>query len=158
MTASLTNANAERSSAVRGAGDPDTAAYRPMHGIGVLRMKLRLDHRARTGALVGGLAMFFALDIAFLVSLAGFAFAPDALGQALIEIMPGFIVVPLIGLLQFWAKRLLVAGGIVPFLARGAAARALAGDPRRRDPTLVLLGAPPRLRALAPSPPFAPRA
>jgi hypothetical protein len=73
----------------------------------------RLDQRARTGLLVGGLAMFFALDIAFLVSLAGYAFAPDALGQALIEVTPGFIVVPLIGLLQFWAKRLLVGGVVV---------------------------------------------
>jgi DMSO/TMAO reductase YedYZ molybdopterin-dependent catalytic subunit len=104
---------------------------------------LRLDRRARTGLLVGGLAMFFALDIAYLVSLAGFAFAPDALGQAFIETMPGFIVVPLIGLLQFWAKRLLVAGVIVLFLACGAAAGALAVDPRRRDRAVLLVGALP---------------
>jgi len=82
----------------------------------------------RTGLLVGGLSMFFALDIAFLFSLAGFTFAPDALGQALIAVLPGFIVVPLIGLLQFWAKRLLVAGVLVVFLASGAAGGALAVD------------------------------
>src|SRR2546423_7520587 len=156
MTASLTNANAERSSAVRGAGDPDTAAYRPIHGIGVLRMRVRLDHRARTGSLVGGLAMFFALDIAFLVSLAGFAFAPDAFGQALIEVMPGFIVVPLIGLLQFWAKRLLVAGVVVGFLACGALAGAFAVDPRRSDRTMVLVGALPWLGSVVLGQLFAP--
>src|SRR5947207_10064922 len=143
MTASLTKASAARSSAVRGAGDADTAAYRPIHGTGVLRMRLRLDHRARTGLLVGGLAMFFALDIAFLVSLAGFAFAPDAFGQALIEVMPGFIVVPLIGLLQFWAKRLLGGGVLVGFLFGGAAAGALSVDPRRRDRTVLAVGALP---------------
>jgi len=104
-------------------------------------MRLRLDHRARTGLLVGGVAMFFALDIAFLASLAGFAFAPDAFGQALIEVMPGFIVVPLIGLLQFWAKRLLVAGVLVGFLGCGAIAGALAVDPRRRDRTVIAVGA-----------------
>ena len=87
--------------------------------------------------------MFFALDIAFLVSLAGFAFAPDALGQAFIEILPGSIVVPLIGLLQFWAKRLLIAGVVVLFLACGALAGALAVDPKRRDRTVVLVGALP---------------
>ncbi|HEV2250523.1 MAG TPA: molybdopterin-dependent oxidoreductase [Candidatus Limnocylindria bacterium] len=103
----------------------------------------RLDPRARTGSLVGGLAMFFALDLAFLVSLGGFAFAPDALGQALIEIMPGFIVVPLIGLLQFWAKRLLVGGVLVGFLACGALAGVFAVDPRRRDRTVLIVGALP---------------
>jgi DMSO/TMAO reductase YedYZ molybdopterin-dependent catalytic subunit len=87
--------------------------------------------------------MFFALDIAFLVSLAGFAFAPDALGQAFIEIAPGFIVVPLIGLLQFWAKRLLVAGVIVLFLASGAVGGAYATDPRRGDRAVLLVGALP---------------
>lgn len=87
--------------------------------------------------------MFFALDVAFLVSLGGFAFGPDALGQAVIEVMPGFIVVPLIGLLQFWAKRLLVAGVIVGFLACGAAAGTFAVDPRRRDRAVLLVGALP---------------
>ena len=92
--------------------------------------------------------MFFALDLAFLVSLAGFAYAPDALGQAIIEVTPGFIVVPLIGLLQFWAKRLLVAGVIVGFLACGVLAGAFAVDPRRRDRTVVLVGALPWVGAV----------
>ena len=87
--------------------------------------------------------MFFALDIAFLVSLAGYAFAPDALGQALIEVTPGFIVVPLIGLLQFWAKRLLVGGVVVGFLACGSIAGAIAVDPRHRDRTVLLVAALP---------------
>jgi DMSO/TMAO reductase YedYZ molybdopterin-dependent catalytic subunit len=117
---------------------------------------LRLDHRARTGLLVGGLAMFFALDLAFLVSLAGFAFAPDALGQALIEVMPGFIVVPLIGLLQFWAKRLLVGGVLVGFLASGAIAGAFAVDPQRRDRTVLAVGALPWVASVVLGQVFAP--
>lgn len=103
-------------------------------------MVLKLDHRSRTGVLVGALAMFFALDIAFLASVAGFAFAPDALGQAFIEILPGAIVVPLIGLFQHWAKRLLVGGVIGLFLLSGAATGALAVDPKRRDRTVLFFG------------------
>ena len=122
----------------------------------MLRVRLRLDQRTRTGLLVGGVAMFFALDIAFLVSLAGFAFAPDAFGQALIEVMPGFIVVPLIGLLQFWAKRLLVAGVLVGFLACGAVAGALAVDPRRRDRTVLAVGALPWVASVVLGQLFAP--
>ena len=106
-------------------------------------MKLRLDHRARTGVIVGALSMFFALDVAFLASVAGFTFAPDALGQALIEILPGAIVVPLIGLLQHWAKRLLVGGVVGLFLASGAVTGALAVDPRRRDRAVLFFGALP---------------
>ncbi|MHB8630666.1 MAG: molybdopterin-dependent oxidoreductase, partial [Candidatus Limnocylindria bacterium] len=117
---------------------------------------MRLDRRARSGLLVGGLAMFFALDIAFLLSLAGFAFAPDALGQAVIEVMPGFIVVPLIGLLQFWAKRLLVAGVVVAFLACGGIAGALTVDPRHRDRTVLVVGALPWAGALVLGQLFAP--
>ena len=106
-------------------------------------MRLRLDGRARTGLLVGGLSMFFALDLAFLVSLAGFAFAPEAVGQALIAAMPGFITVPLIGLLQFWAKRLLVIGVLGLFLVSGSVGGALAVDPRRQDRTVLLAGSLP---------------
>ena len=122
----------------------------------MLRVSLRLDGRGRTGLLVGGVAMFFALDIAFLASLAGFAFAPDALGQALIEVMPGFIVVPLIGLLQFWAKRLLVAGVLVGFLGCGAVAGAFAVDPRRRDRTVLAIGALPWVASVVLGQLFAP--
>ena len=99
--------------------------------------------------------MFFALDLAFLASLAGFAFAPEALGQAFIEVMPGWLVVPLIGLLQFWAKRLLVLGVLVLFMAAGAAAGILALDGRRRDRTVLLVGASPWIATVALSQLFA---
>ena len=87
--------------------------------------------------------MFFALDVAFLASVAGFAFAPDALGQAFIEVLPGAIVVPLIGLLQHWAKRLLVGGVIALFLLSGAVTGIVAVDPKRRDRTVLFFGALP---------------
>ncbi|MDP9245531.1 MAG: hypothetical protein M3O64_02660, partial [Chloroflexota bacterium] len=105
---------------------------------------------------MGALAMFFALDLAFLVSLAGFAFAPDALGQALIEVTPGFIVVPLIGLLQFWAKRLLVGGVLVGFLACGALAGAFTVDPKRSDRAVLAIGALPWVAAVVLGQLFAP--
>src|SRR5438045_5986012 len=117
---------------------------------------MMIDRLDRTGLLFGSLAMFFALDLAFLVSLRGFAFAPDALGHAVIEVMPGFIVVPLIGLLQFWAKRLLVAGVLVGFLACGAVAGALAVDPRRRDRTVLAAGALPWVASVVLGQLFAP--
>ena len=101
------------------------------------------DGRARTGLLVGGLAMTFAILVAYLASRIGFTFAPDALGQAIIEVLPGAIAVPLIELLQFWAKRLLVAGVLVGFIACGALAGALATDPRRRDRTVLAAGLAP---------------
>jgi DMSO/TMAO reductase YedYZ molybdopterin-dependent catalytic subunit len=121
-------------------------------------MQLKLDGRARTGVLVGALSMFFALDIAFLASVAGFAFAPDALGQAFIEILPGAIVVPLIGLLQHWAKRLLVGGVIALFLLSGAVTGALAVDPRRRDRTVLAFGALPWVATVVLGQLFAPGA
>jgi len=99
--------------------------------------------RARTGLLVGGLAMSFAILVAYLASLIGFTFAPDALAQSVIEVLPGAIAVPLIELLQFWAKRLLVAGVLIAFLASGALAGARATDPRRRDRTVVATGIAP---------------
>lgn len=119
-------------------------------------MRSGLDHRTRTGLLVGGLSMFFALDIAFLLGLAGFSFAPEALGQAFIEVLPGFIVVPLIGLLQFWAKRLLVGGVLVLFLATGAAGGAIALDPRRSDRAVVGIGALPWIATVVLGQLFAP--
>ncbi len=119
-------------------------------------MRPQLDHRVRTGVLVGALSMFFALDIAFLASVAGFAFAPDALGQAFIEVLPGAIVVPLIGLLQHWAKRLLVAGVIALFLASGAATGAMTVDPKRRDRTVLLFGALPWVATIVLGQLFAP--
>src|SRR5256714_14566279 len=131
MIASFTKAQAARSSAGSGAGDEGTAAYRPIHAAGALLMRSGLDHRTRTGLLVGGLSMFFALDIAFLVSLAGFAFAPEALGQAFIEVLPGFIAVPLIGLLPVWAQPLLVGRLLARLLVAGGAVGVLAAVPAR---------------------------
>lgn len=100
--------------------------------------------------------MFFALDLAFLASLGGFAFAPDALGQAIIALLPGAIVVPLIALLQHWAKRLLVAGVLVLFLAAGAHAGRLAVEPRRRDRAVLATGALPWVATVALGALFAP--
>ncbi|HEU5287080.1 MAG TPA: hypothetical protein VFV20_01630, partial [Candidatus Limnocylindria bacterium] len=62
----------------------------------------RDDRRTRTGALVGALAMFLALDVAFLASLIGLPFTPFALGQAIIDVLPGAISIPLIETLQYW--------------------------------------------------------
>ena len=83
--------------------------------------------------------MGFALLVSYLASLIGFTFAPAALGQAIIAILPGAVAVPLIELLQFWAKRLLIAGVLVAFLACGAFVGAAAADPRRRDRTVVAI-------------------
>ena len=70
----------------------------------------RFDRRARTAMLVGALAMFFALDVSFLLSMAGMPFVADSLGQAIIDVLPGWISIPLIELLHQWAKILLVVG------------------------------------------------
>ena len=82
----------------------------------------RLTPRERTGLLVGVLAMFLALDVAFLVSLVGLPFTPFALGQAIIDVLPGWISIPLIELLHFWAKALLVIGVLALFLIAGGIA------------------------------------
>ena len=91
----------------------------------------RFDRRARTGMLVGALAMFFALDVAFLLSMAGMPFVADSLGQAIIDVLPGFISIPLIELLHQWAKILLIVGVIALFLIDGAATGYIAALGRR---------------------------
>jgi hypothetical protein len=93
----------------------------------------RLTSRERTGLLVGVLAMFLALDVAFLVSLVGLPFTPFALGQAIIDVLPGWISIPLIELLHFWAKALLVIGVLALFLIAGGIAGMFAVSPRRGD-------------------------
>jgi DMSO/TMAO reductase YedYZ molybdopterin-dependent catalytic subunit len=90
--------------------------------------------------LVGALAMFFALDVSFLLSLAGMPFVADSLGQAIIDVLPGWISIPLIELLHHWAKVLLVAGVIALFFIDGAATGYLAASSRRRDAAVVGLG------------------
>lgn len=97
----------------------------------------RFDRRARTGMLVGALAMFFALDVAFLLSMAGMPFVADSLGQAIIDVLPGWISIPLIELLHQWAKILLVLGVVGLFLIDGAVTGLLAASRRR---TAVVLG------------------
>src|SRR5207245_3888407 len=97
----------------------------------------RIDSRTRTGLLVGGLAMFLALDVAFLVSLAGLPFAPFALGQAIIDVLPGFISIPLIETLQYLANGLLVIGVIALFLIGGAFSGYVGAAPARRASTVL---------------------
>jgi DMSO/TMAO reductase YedYZ molybdopterin-dependent catalytic subunit len=90
--------------------------------------------------LVGALAMFFALDVAFLLSLAGMPFVADSLGQAIIDVLPGWISIPLIEALHQWAKILLIVGVIALFLIDGAATGALAASRRRRTAAVVGVG------------------
>jgi DMSO/TMAO reductase YedYZ molybdopterin-dependent catalytic subunit len=97
----------------------------------------RLTPRQRTGLLVGVLAMFLALDIAFLVSLVGLPFTPFALGQAIIDVLPGWISIPLIELLHFWAKTLLIIGVLALFLLSGGLAGVFAISPRRGDASVL---------------------
>jgi DMSO/TMAO reductase YedYZ molybdopterin-dependent catalytic subunit len=87
--------------------------------------------------LVGALAMFFALDVAFLLSMAGMPFVADSLGQAIIDVLPGFISIPLIEALHQWAKILLIVGVVALFLIDGAATGLLAASRRR---TAAVLG------------------
>lgn len=91
----------------------------------------------------GVVSMACALLIAFLLSVTGIAFAPTVLGQAIIELLPGWISIPLIELLQFWAQRLLVLGVLVGFLACGVAAGIFATDERARTWLVIAAGALP---------------
>jgi DMSO/TMAO reductase YedYZ molybdopterin-dependent catalytic subunit len=109
----------------------------------------RFDRRARTGMLVGVIAMFFALDVAFLLSLAGMPFVADSLGQAIIDVLPGWISIPLIEALHQWAKILLVVGVIALFLVDGAATGLLAASPRRRTSAVLGVGLLPWVAAFA---------
>jgi len=90
--------------------------------------------------LVGALAMFFALDVAFLLSMAGMPFVVDSLGQAFIDVLPGWISIPLIEALHQWAKILLVVGLVALFLIDGAATGLLAASPKRRTALVVGVG------------------
>ena len=103
----------------------------------------RVTPRQRTGLIVGVLAMFLALDVAFLVSLVGLPFTPFALGQAMIDVLPGWISIPLIELLHFWAKTLLIIGVLVLFLMSGGIAGAFAISPRRGDASVLAAVAAP---------------
>jgi DMSO/TMAO reductase YedYZ molybdopterin-dependent catalytic subunit len=103
----------------------------------------RLTPRERTGLLIGVLAMFLALDVAFLVSLVGLPFTPFALGQAIIDVLPGWISIPLIELLHFWAKALLIVGVLLLFLIAGGLGGMFAISPRRGDAAVMATVAAP---------------
>jgi DMSO/TMAO reductase YedYZ molybdopterin-dependent catalytic subunit len=103
----------------------------------------RIDSRTRTGLVVGALAMFLALDVAFLVSLVGLPFTPFALGQAIIDVLPGSISIPLIETLEFWAKGLLIIGVVALFFVGGAVAGAIAVSPRRSNAAVIATVAAP---------------
>jgi DMSO/TMAO reductase YedYZ molybdopterin-dependent catalytic subunit len=107
--------------------------------------------------LVGALAMFFALDVAFLLSMAGLPFVADSLGQAIIDMLPGWISIPLIEALQYWAKILLVVGVIGLFLIGGAATGLLAASPRRRSAVILGVGLLPWVAAFVLARIFAPQ-
>ena len=92
-------------------------------------------------AMAGAVAMAFALLVAYLASVSGLPFPPIALGQAIIETLPGWISVPLIELLQFWAQRLLVLGVIGLYVAAGAATGIAAVDRRVTTGAVVGLAA-----------------
>ena len=81
--------------------------------------------------------MFLALDVAFLISLVGLPFTPFALGQAIIDVLPGWISIPLIELLHFWAKGLLILGVLALFLISGGVAGLFTISSRRRDASVV---------------------
>jgi DMSO/TMAO reductase YedYZ molybdopterin-dependent catalytic subunit len=97
----------------------------------------RFTPRDRTGFLVGVLAMFLALDVAFLISLIGLPFTPFALGQAIIDVLPGWISIPLIELLHFWAKGLLVIGVLALFLLSGGVAGMFTISSRRGNASVI---------------------
>ncbi len=101
--------------------------------------------------------MFFALDVAFLLSMAGMPFVADSLGQALIDVLPGWISIPLIEALHHWAKILLVAGIVTLFLIDGAATGLLAVSRERRTAAVVGVGLLPWIAAFGLARVFSPQ-
>ena len=93
--------------------------------------------------MVGVVAMFLALNVAFLVSLVGLPFTPLALGQAIIDVLPGWISIPLIEALHFWAKALLVIGVLALFLIGGGVAGWLAISAERSGTAVLAAVATP---------------
>ena len=100
--------------------------------------------------------MFFALDVAFLLSMAGMPFVADSLGQAIIDVLPGFISIPLIDALHQWAKILLIVGVVALFLIDGGATGLLAASPRRRTAAVLGVGLLPWVAAFVLARLFAP--
>jgi DMSO/TMAO reductase YedYZ molybdopterin-dependent catalytic subunit len=87
--------------------------------------------------------MAFALLVAFLASATGLPFPPVALGQAIVEALPGAISIPLIELLQHWAQPLLVIGVLALYLIGGVADGIASTRPRVSTALVVALGALP---------------
>jgi DMSO/TMAO reductase YedYZ molybdopterin-dependent catalytic subunit len=87
--------------------------------------------------------MTFALLVTYLLSVLGTPFPPVALGQAIIEALPGWISVPLIELLQHWAQRLLVVGVLALYLIAGGATGIAATSARASSSAVVALAALP---------------
>lgn len=96
-----------------------------------------------TAVLAGGVAMAFALLVVLLLSETGAPFPPAALGQAIVEALPGAVSVPLIELLQHWAERLLIAGVLGAFLVAGCATALAAVEEWVASAAVVGLGALP---------------
>jgi DMSO/TMAO reductase YedYZ molybdopterin-dependent catalytic subunit len=101
------------------------------------------------GALAGVVAMTFALLVTFLLSVIGTPYPPVALGQAIIEALPGWISVPLIELLQHWAQRLLVVGVLGIYLVAGGMTGVAATSARVSTSTVVALAALPWVATVA---------
>ena len=87
--------------------------------------------------------MVFALLVAYLASATGLPYPPVALGQAIVEALPGAISVPIIELLQHWAQRLLVIGVLALFLIGGVLDGIVATRPRVSTALVVAGGALP---------------
>jgi DMSO/TMAO reductase YedYZ molybdopterin-dependent catalytic subunit len=102
-----------------------------------------------TALVAGGVAMAFALLVAFLLGVMGLPFPPVALGQAIVEALPGGISVPLIELLQHWAERLLVVGVLLIYMVLGGATGLAALEPRLAAWAVVGLGALPWVATVA---------
>ncbi len=102
-----------------------------------------------TAVLAGGVAMAFALLVVLLLTETGVPFPPIALGQAIIEALPGAVTVPLIELLQHWAERLLVVGVLVLFLLDGCATAIAALQARVATAAVVGIGALPWVATVA---------
>ena len=100
---------------------------------------------SRPAAIAGAVAMAFALLVAYLVSITALPFPPLALGQAIIEALPGWISIPLIELLQHWAQRLLVIGVLGLYLVVAVATGLASVSPRVATAAVVALGALPWL-------------
>src|SRR6185503_4334022 len=92
----------------------------------------------------------------FLLSMAGMPFVADSLGQAIIDLLPGWISIPLIELLHQWAKILLVLGVVALFLIDGAATGLLAAS-RRRTALVLAVGLLPWVAAFGLARIFAPQ-